>query len=246
MISEKPWSLEAVGRLMMGVIGMFCTGMLLNTLLGSLKLGLSEEHRRLIMVVVSLLVEVGALFWVWFFLWEQNLTWHQAFGFLSPRRGRVVILGAALAVLALPATWILQTASVCVMEWVHLTPKAQVAVETLSDPNLSVIEKVLMGVIAIVAAPVVEECLFRGVLYPGFKRLGHPRLALWGTSILFGAIHMNVATFLPLACFGAALVLLYEETDNLLAPIVAHSVFNSINFLVLIFMDPVSKALNLK
>jgi membrane protease YdiL (CAAX protease family) len=73
--------------------------------------------------------------------------------------------------------------------------------------------------------------LFRGVLYPAVKRITNPQVALWGTALLFGAIHANLATFLPLTFLAVILVCLYEYTGNLLACITTHSLFNAANFL---------------
>jgi len=42
-------------------------------------------------------------------------------------------------------------------------------------------------------------------LYPWIKQSGFPRLALWGTAILFAAIHFNLATFIPLAALALML-----------------------------------------
>jgi hypothetical protein len=62
------------------------------------------------------------------------------------------------------------------------------------------------------------------------KQAGFPRLALWGTSLLFAVVHWNVATFVPLLLLAVVLTLLYEKTNNLLAPIAAHALFNALNF----------------
>ena len=59
-------------------------------------------------------------------------------------------------------------------------------------------ERIALGIAAIVIAPVFEESLFRGILYPAIKNAGYPTLALVGTSLLFGAIHATLLTFLPL------------------------------------------------
>ena len=91
--------------------------------------------------------------------------------------------------------------------------------------------------LAIVLAPVAEEFLFRGLLYPFIKQLGWPRLAWIGVSLLFALIHLNAPTFLPLFVFALVLTWLYERTDCLLAPIVTHSLFNSANLLIL-FTQP--------
>jgi membrane protease YdiL (CAAX protease family) len=54
-------------------------------------------------------------------------------------------------------------------------------------------------------------------------------------SILFGLIHFNLATFLPLFVMGVMLARLYETTGNLLAPITLHCIFNAVNFLLFFF-----------
>jgi len=96
--------------------------------------------------------------------------------------------------------------------------------------TLGLFPRICFGFTAIVLAPIVEEILFRGILYPLVKELGYPVLALSGTSLLFAAIHGSLLTFVPLTFFAMALVLLYEKTDTLLAPIASHSLFNAVNF----------------
>ena len=81
--------------------------------------------------------------------------------------------------------------------------------------------------------PPAEEMLFRGILYPWVKQRGYPRLALFGTSIAFAAIHMNLSIFISLTLLALVLVWLYERTRNLLAPITAHACFNAVNFAIL-------------
>ena len=90
------------------------------------------------------------------------------------------------------------------------------------------------AVFAVVLAPVTEEFIFRGLLYPFIKQFGWPRLAFGGVSVLFALIHFDVATFLPLLLLALVLVWLYEKTDNLLAPITVHALFNASNLAMLV------------
>jgi uncharacterized protein len=87
----------------------------------------------------------------------------------------------------------------------------------------------------VVLAPVAEEFIFRGILYPFVKQLNFPKLALFGTSFLFALIHADKAIFIPLFVLALALTWLYEKTGNLLAPIVAHSLFNAANLVILFY-----------
>ncbi len=75
--------------------------------------------------------------------------------------------------------------------------------------------------------------LFRGIIYPAIKQSGFPRAALWGTSLLFALIHLNLANFVPLVVLALMLTWLYERTDNLLASIAAHGTFNAANVIYL-------------
>jgi hypothetical protein len=146
-----------------------------------------------------------------------------------------MMLGVILACLFLPVAMGLQWLSAQVM--VHLPrlqlrPQEQEAVQTL-QMAVTWFHRLALGTVTIVLAPAAEEILFRGILYPTIKQAGFPRLAMWGTALLFAAIHLNLATFVPLTILALGLALLYERTDNLLAPITAHALFNAMNFVIL-------------
>jgi membrane protease YdiL (CAAX protease family) len=122
-----------------------------------------------------------------------------------------------------------------VLEWaatklprLHLDPEPQQVVQTLRTAAHWT-QVLPLGVVTLVLAPAGEEVLFRGILYPWVKQGWSPRVALWSTSLIFGAIHLNLVTLVPLTVLAVALVMLYERTGNLLAPITAHALFNAVN-----------------
>ncbi|MCX7871837.1 MAG: CPBP family intramembrane metalloprotease [Verrucomicrobiae bacterium] len=84
-------------------------------------------------------------------------------------------------------------------------------------------------------APIAEEVLFRGLLYNAVKNAGYPLVAIYGVSLLFGVIHNNLVAAVPLAFFGVILTIVYEITGNLLTPIITHSLFNLLNYCMLMF-----------
>jgi membrane protease YdiL (CAAX protease family) len=85
----------------------------------------------------------------------------------------------------------------------------------------------LMAFAAVVAAPLCEEIVFRGYLYPVLKKFSGIGPAAVCSSLVFAAAHGNLTALLPLLIFGGLLVLLYEKTGSLWAPIAAHFCFNS-------------------
>jgi membrane protease YdiL (CAAX protease family) len=107
----------------------------------------------------------------------------------------------------------------------------------------SVWTTVYLGVFAVVIAPVAEEFIFRGMLFPFVKQLGWPKLAWFGVSFLFALIHLNAPTLVPLFVFALALTWLYDRTDNLLAPITAHALFNAANLVLLHYEERINQLL---
>lgn len=90
-----------------------------------------------------------------------------------------------------------------------------------------------MSVLAIVAAPITEELVFRAGLFR-FARTRLPRwAALLVPAMLFGALHGNLASFPQLVTLGIIFSLAYERTGNIAVPMVAHALFN-LNTILLI------------
>jgi hypothetical protein len=236
MITEKPWKLEGVARLFVYVIATLCVGVVLAGLAQNLKGKLSASHRDFLqMIIVILFFQGASLFWIAMFLRRAKISWREAFGLRPPSRFRAVIYGMTAGVLALPIALMLQWLSGVVMEFCGIKPVAEAAVDALNNPALSWPERVAFCVFAIALAPVVEETLFRGILYPTIKQMGFPRLALWGTSLAFALMHANVEVIAPLTFLAVVFVYLYESSGSLLAPIAAHCMFNTANVVLLIF-----------
>jgi len=94
-------------------------------------------------------------------------------------------------------------------------------------------ERVLMLVLLAVAAPVVEETLFRGLLFPWLaKRVGWPAAAL-ASSALFAAIHFHLPSAVPLGVLGLFLCAVQAATGRLIYCVWIHALFNAVNLYAL-------------
>lgn len=236
MLPEKTWKTESVLRLLLGIFGSLCGGILLAGALLKFNPGWPEAMTKLVsMIIITISFHVAALFWIHNFLKEENISWRDAFGFSSKNPKRTIVLGIVVSIVVLPVAWGLQQLTAWAMTSSNLHPESQQVVQEMQKIGASPWQQIYLAFVALIAAPIVEEMLFRGILYPTIKRAGYPKLALWGTSILFSLTHQNVPAFLALVFFAMILTLLYEETGNLLAPILAHSCFNTANFILLLF-----------
>jgi membrane protease YdiL (CAAX protease family) len=90
-----------------------------------------------------------------------------------------------------------------------------------------------MGALVVLATPIIEEVMYRGLLQRTIVSVGIQRWpAIIITSVLFALMHIDaaqphavIALFVLSLVFGWA----YERTGRLLAPIVMHGLFNAGN-----------------
>jgi len=236
ILTRKPWRLENVTRLITMLLACFYTGVLLGAWAG--KLAGKVEPSTSQMIVSTMSFQGAALVLITLFVREHQISWNDAFGFRNQWLV-AVLLGIILACLFLPLGRQLQKASAELLlhlPRLHLMPEDQEAVQVLATAQ-TWRDRLALGVVTILLVPPAEELLFRGILYTWIKQLGFPRLALWGTAVVFGLVHMNLVSFIPLTVLALALTLLYEHANNLLAPITAHAVFNALNFAWLYWGD---------
>ncbi|MEQ1862667.1 MAG: type II CAAX endopeptidase family protein [Chthoniobacteraceae bacterium] len=86
----------------------------------------------------------------------------------------------------------------------------------------------LLGFVAVVFQPIVEETIFRGYFYSLFKDWSGAVASAIFTATLFAAIHGNLTALPALFALALALTLAYEWSGSLLVPISMHMVFNGV------------------
>ena len=171
------------------------------------------------------------------FLKQHGVNWRNAFGLRHANLSKSLLLGAFTLVVMLPIILKLEEYSVQALQkfgWPLEDERAVALIVNAQSPWL----RGYLVFFAIVLAPVAEEFMFRGVLFPFLKQLGYPKLAWFGVSFLFALIHFNAPTLVPLFAFALVLTWLYQKTDCLLAPIAAHSLFNTANLIILFMQTP--------
>ena len=91
----------------------------------------------------------------------------------------------------------------------------------------------------VILIPILEEMIFRGVILSGMMELNRPYLAVFGSAVFFGAMHIQPIQVGYAILSGVILGLIYYYTQNLCMTILAHMVFNFFgNGMFLIFDIP--------
>jgi uncharacterized protein len=243
MLSAKYWRAEAVFRFCVAQFLCLCLGMAAVGLLQKLGVtGFKSPEDSGNTLLGTLCFQGVTWILISIFLRQHQIGWREAFGLCGPNLVRALLLAAAMVIVILPVAWLLQNISVFSLTELGWPPADQTAVALMvaaRSPWLVI----YLGVFTVVIAPVAEEFIFRGMLFPMVRQLGYRRWAWFGVSFLFALIHFDLAIFVPLFVLALALTWLYEKTDNLLAPVTAHSLFNAANLVVLHFEDQLNQFL---
>ena len=233
MRSQTSWRSEAVFLLIGGVTISFCLGSVVVGLLhhGGVA-GFTTEESPLTILLATLCFHGVLLGLLIPFLKYHQTTWREALGLQREGLGQALVLALKVLGVMLPVTLSLEKLCIYILSCLHWAADQQIAVDMLlKAPSWAV--RAYLIVFAIIVAPVAEEFLFRGVLFPYIKNLGYPRLAWVGPSFVFALIHVNLPTFIPLFVLAMALTWLYERTGRLIANMAVHSLFNAANVILL-------------
>lgn len=78
-----------------------------------------------------------------------------------------------------------------------------------------------------ICGPILEELLFRGIVYNKLKSFNKPMISIIISSVIFGMMHFDIIN--AIYAFGVSFILiyLYEKYKTLLAPIIMHIFLNS-------------------
>jgi membrane protease YdiL (CAAX protease family) len=92
--------------------------------------------------------------------------------------------------------------------------------------------------LATIAAPFMEEFVYRGFLFNALARYAPVWLAAIVSGVLFGLSHGSASAFLPLAASGVVLAYVYQRSGSLTASMLTHALFNLINVALITVLKP--------
>jgi uncharacterized protein len=151
------------------------------------------------------------------------------FGLRQERWDWLKGLGAGLGtqVVAIPLLYVLIFTITDALGW-DIDQDLSAAARELTDKATDPVGVVLLVLIVAVLAPIIEELFFRGLLLRAVERRSGPTWALWVSSVIFGAVHLQALQFPALTLIGLVLGWMTLRTGRLGPAIWAHIAFNSV------------------
>jgi membrane protease YdiL (CAAX protease family) len=245
MLNKKPWQPELVLMFIGALFGSFCLASLTALALQASGMSAFKSPDSFANVLFGTLSLQGATWiFMYIFLRLHEVDWRDAFGLRNPNLVRSLLLAVGILLPTLVIVWPLQNLSILMLMKLGYSPENQRAVEMLLNAS-SKWALAYFVLFAVVIAPVAEEFVFRGMLFPLVCQLGRPKLAWIGVSLLFALIHFDAAIFLPLFVLALLLTWLYQRTGCLLASVLVHSLFNAANLVLLLIVDKLGNKLPL-
>jgi membrane protease YdiL (CAAX protease family) len=219
----RPSALDATLLPLWILVGQVLAGI---AILPGLLFAEDPETTGRILLAVSAVLGWGAVVvgtWLWL---RYRGAWDRAW--LVGHQPRSAWLPSLIGVGGAIGGFVLVQLVVGLLTWITGTePPEQEIFELLDDPLIAWV----MGGLAILVAPAVEEIVFRGVMLDVMARRWSWGIAAIAQAAVFSAIHIETlvspAMFLALGLLGYLFAWLRRVTGSLIAPIVAHLVFNA-------------------
>jgi membrane protease YdiL (CAAX protease family) len=141
--------------------------------------------------------------------------------------------GAITMIVAAAATGALQ-------EWLFHLKADEVQVQILRSVHGSIVIGFVAA--ACVAAPILEELMFRGFILNGLLRYMPAWLSIVLSGAVFGSVHYqpgNLGALIPLAVGGMVLGFVYYRSGSLVASMMTHALFNTFTVVLVLGLHQV-------
>ena len=154
-----------------------------------------------------------------------------------------IFIAAIVWFISFPAIISVNRTLELVNQVVFKTPeKIQVAVEILKNSTSSFTAMMVSLFMVLIAAPAIEEFLFRGCLQNSLRLRFGRKWGIFLASVVFGFMHYsryqgvtNIPLIVSLTIFSFYLGFVYEKTRSLYSSIFLHVIFNGVNVIRILY-----------
>ena len=224
--SETPLSKRRLNWVDLALVlgGVVCIYLVLA--FGTLWLMEQWPHERVLMYLNAFLTQLSFALLIWTIKKVRHWKWSD-FGWRGvPLR---IILSKVLGVYAI--TWFINICyALALFNYGFTPPETDVYSELLGQVTWYTL--ILNIVLAGVLAPIVEETLFRGVIFGSLQAYFGKWTAAVLSATVFSSLHFQAYGFFPRFVLGMVLVYLYDKYKSLYPSILLHALNNIVATLI--------------
>lgn len=198
-----------------GILGIY-----LILAFGTLWLSKHWPHERALMYLNAFLTQLSFVLLIWVVKKARHWEWAD-FGWR-----KVSFKGIMVKIIGVYAlTWVLNICYVIILYQRGLTPPSTDVYSELLG-NATWYTLILNIILAGVFAPLVEETLFRGIIFGSLQSYFGKWTAAVISAAIFSGLHFQTYGFLPRFFLGIALVYLYDKYKSLYPSVTLHALNN--------------------
>ncbi|MDH5681500.1 MAG: CPBP family intramembrane metalloprotease, partial [Spirochaetota bacterium] len=139
-----------------------------------------------------------------------------------------VLSGGAAYLVAVPIVYAISYISGLIFEGDGL--KSNPILEyLLKDTDLFTLTEI--AIMIVILAPLIEEIVFRGILFRHLLQWKGFMPAAIISGLIFGLVHANLATIIPITALGFILAWTAHRTKSITAPVVTHAIWNAMTLI---------------
>lgn len=111
------------------------------------------------------------------------------------------------------------------MEGTRLLTQALELIENAFKASTT-LDGIIVLIVVMIGAPIVEELLFRGVLFEEIRRVCSLKITVFLTALVFGIYHFNILQSSNAFFLGLVLAFVYYRAKSIKGPIIIHATNN--------------------
>ncbi|MEK6764803.1 MAG: type II CAAX endopeptidase family protein [Planctomycetota bacterium] len=244
MPDNKRWNLGDIFKVFLFHFSMMLVGIPVFLRVSKQIFGLDLVEvfgQNTILLSLSLIVNILTCFYVFYIIRVEYGLPVTSLGFTTRNWKSDVIIGLKHYLIVLPVIIITGVVVDFVLRMFGIAPEQQDIInKILNEDSFGVLT--FMFFFGMLAAPVVEELLFRGFLQSAVRTTFGKLKAILISGFLFALIHLNAHVFLQIFILGLLLAYLFEKTGSLIAPITVHICHNTATLAFLISFKHILKS----
>ena len=224
-LRSRPWTWKE-GLAIIGVVG------LLIGLGWTISGMLNHPREGTLVIIQGLTLDLAGLVGIAWLVRSRQWKWSDAFGIgiLSPK---LMKYGLFFYITLIPFMLISSLVYQGILSAKGYPPNLQ-DIAILLSGDYPLWARGIIFSFAVIVAPFFEECLFRGIWLPIAVRKFGLGAGIFLISFIFAAIHVHLASFVPLLIIASGFSLAYLYTKSLWVPIMMHGLFNGVNLAMLL------------
>jgi membrane protease YdiL (CAAX protease family) len=224
VIVERAWDTIHLGILLFAIVLLFLLG-------SGCTLLFREEQLPAARLVIIILIYALLLLLLSALNRKRGMTWKDAFGMGTEKlpllRLSPVLYLAVIPVLMIATQgyhWVLQ-------HWFDLEITMQDVAQAIIEERAWLETGYILA--TVIAAPVYEELIYRGILFPFIAKHFGVTGGVLAVSAIFALTHSHLPSILTLFLLSSVLCLAYWRTGSLWVSIGIHAIFNAVGILAI-------------